>query len=224
MNRLPLLLALLFPLPALTGCNIIGAGAVLADKIVPSKTDAQYKGLAGQSVGVMVWCDRGIRIDYPAIQIDCATSIQNKLSTAQKADVKELKDTKFPVPAPSIARYQFDNPQSQSRPITEVAPHLANKTGLTRLIYVEIDGFSTRPAPGVELFRGSMTGSVHVIDIKDGKARAVYDESDVHAAFPKKSPEEGSPNLDDQKVYMGTMNEFTTQIARRFVSYEDDDD
>jgi len=205
------------------GCNIIGAGAVLADKIVPAKVEPQYKGLAGQSVAVMVWSDRGIRIDYPSIQIDCATSIQNKLLAAQKDKSKELKETKFPVLPASIARYQAKYPQTQSRPIAEVAPHLANRTGLTRLIYVEIEGFSTRPAPGVDLFRGSMAGSVKVIEIKDGKARDVYEESDVHAAFPKKAPEEGTPNLDDQKIYGGTLNEFTTEIVKRFVTHEEDD-
>jgi hypothetical protein len=218
--------ALLLVLPLLAtagGCNIVGAGAVLASKVVPQKVDAQYKGLAGQSVGVMVWCERGIRIDYPTIQLDCATGVQNKLRQAQESKVKELKETNFPVQPASIARYQAQYPQTQSRPITEVAPHLGNKTGLTRLIYVEIEGFSTRPAPGVELFRGSMVGSLKVLEIKDGKARSVYEESDVHASFPRKSPEEGTPNANDAKIYVGTLNEFTTEVVKRFITHEMDE-
>jgi hypothetical protein len=218
------LFTLFVSLLTLAGCNIIGAGAILADKIVPSKIEAQYKGLANQSVGIMVWCDRGIRIDYPSIQLDCATSIQNKLLAAKKGEAKELQETKFPVPTASIARYQAQYPQSQSRPITEVAPHLANHTGITRLVYIEIEGFSTRPAPGVDLFRGSMYGSIRVVEIKDGKAHPVYEESDVHASYPKKSPEEGTPNLNDYKVYIGTLDEFTTEIAKRFFTHDDDEE
>ena len=142
----------------------------------------------------------------------------------EQADkAKELKETKFPVPAVSILRYQAEYPQIQSRPITEVAPHLANRTGLTRLIYVEVSDFSTRPAPGVALFRGSMTGSIKVLTIKDGKAVAAYEESDVRASFPKKSPEEGSPNLDDNRAHVGTVNEFTNEIVKRFITHEDEE-
>jgi hypothetical protein len=223
--RYPLLLALLSCLPAVSGgCNIVGAGAVLANKIVPQKVEPQYKGLAGQSVAIMVWAERGIRIDYPTVQSDIATSLQNKLLAAQSAKADELKETKFPVPAASILRYQAEYPQIQSRPITEVAPHLANRTGLTRLIYIEISDFSTRPAPGVDLFRGSMSGSIKVLDIKDGKARAVYEESDVHAAFPKKAPQEGTPNANDTRIYIGTVNEYTTEVVKRFITHEDDDE
>jgi hypothetical protein len=76
----------------------------------------------------------------------------------------------------------------------------------------------------VDLFRGSMSGSIKVLDIKDGKARAVYEESDVHAAFPKKSPQEGTPNANDTRIYIGTVNEFTTEVVKRFITHEDDDE
>lgn len=225
--RPPLLVVALLgccPLAALTGgCNIIGAGAVVANRIVPQKVEPQYKDLAGQSVAIMVWAERGIRIDWPNMQSDVATNLQNKLVAAQADKADELKGTKFPVPAASILRYQRDYPQIQSRPITEVAPHLANRTGLTRLIYIEVSDFSTRPAPGVALFRGSMSGSIKVLTIKDGKAVAAYEESDVHASFPKKSPEEGSPNLDDYRVYVGTVGEFTNEVVKRFVTHEDEE-
>lgn len=220
-----LVLLLLSPLSLLSGgCNLVGGAAIIANRIAPPKVAPQYKDLAGQSVAVMVWADRALRIDWPTIQLDTATVIQNKLKAAQQADSKELKLTKFPVQAASIARYQADYPQAQARPITDVAPRLANKTGLTRLIYVEISSFSTRPAPGVALFRGSMFGSIKVVEIKDGKARTVYEESDVHATFPKKTPDEGTPNADDDKMYKGTLDEFTTEVVHRFITWVDDED
>ncbi len=206
------------------GCNIFGAAGVLASRVIPQKVEAQYKGLPGQAVGVMVWSDRGIRIDWPTIQLDTATAIQNKLIEAQHGKVKELEGTVFPVQPASIARYQAQYPQAQARPITEVAPHLGNKTGLTKLIYIEIEGLSTRPATGVDLFRGSMVGSLKVIDIKDGKATTVYEESDVHAVFPKKAPDEGTPNANDNRIYAGTVDAFTTEVAKHFFTHEMDEE
>ena len=41
----------------LTGCNVIGAAA----RVLPATTiRPRYTGLAGQSIGVMAWADRGV--------------------------------------------------------------------------------------------------------------------------------------------------------------------
>lgn len=205
------------------GCNILGAGAVLADRINPPKIEAAYKGLANESVAIMVWAPRGVRIDYPDIQIDTATAIQNKLTAAQAAKAEELVGTKFPVKPVSIARYQMDNPQAQQSPITEVAPHLAARTGLTRLIYVEIESFSTRPTPGVALFKGTISATLRVIEIKDGKARSAFDEPDVHAVYPPKAPEEGTMNGNDLRMYAGSIDELTTEIVKQFITHDTDE-
>ena len=46
---------------------------------LPKSEDAKYKGLAKQKVAVMVWADRGTRIDYPNLQLDTGNTIQAKL-------------------------------------------------------------------------------------------------------------------------------------------------
>ncbi|HEX8323114.1 MAG TPA: hypothetical protein VF595_04295, partial [Tepidisphaeraceae bacterium] len=53
----------------LSGCNVLGA---LAAKAPRPDVDAAYKGLAGQTVGVMVWADRGTQIDFSRLQLDVA--------------------------------------------------------------------------------------------------------------------------------------------------------
>src|SRR5438132_10750195 len=86
--RFSILVLLLF----LSGCEIPGA---LAGKIMPGETvQPKYVGLAGQSVGVLVWTDRGVQLDYPTLGLDLANSIQKKLA----ADIKkeELKKSSFP--------------------------------------------------------------------------------------------------------------------------------
>ena len=55
------LLLLLLP-----GCAILG---VAASAMPPPTIQPRYTGLAGQKVGVMVWTDPGIRIDWPTLQI-----------------------------------------------------------------------------------------------------------------------------------------------------------
>src|SRR5438045_3725794 len=160
---------LLFPL---CGCNVVGAAA---NALPPPIITPQYKGLAGQSVGVLVWADRGIHIDWPSLPLDTAGAIQNQLQAKQKDKLKELRDTQFPVKPASIIRYMRDHPELENTDITQVAPRF----GVSRLIYVEVNDFSTRAAASLELFRGSMGGSMKVIEIQNGQAKVVYEENNL---------------------------------------------
>ena len=198
----------------ISGCEFFSLGE---KAMPPRQIKASYAGLQNQSVGVMVWADRGIRIDYPGMQLDTASGIQNKLQIAQKEKIKDLEGTKFPVKPASIVRYQMDYPQIETLKLTDVAP----KLGVNRLIYVEIDDFATRPHPGVELYRGSMSGTVKVLEIAPDKtAKVVYEESDIHTIFPAKSPEDGVLSGDDYRIYVGTVDAFTSEVVKRFAQHD----
>lgn len=195
---------------SVSGCAIFGYAAAV---MPPMPIKAAYKGLQGQSVGVMVWVDRGIRIDYPTIQLDVANEIQNKLEAAKKNDKEELKDTIFPVEPRSIARYQADHPEVEAMPITEVAA----KLNVSRLIFVEINSFQTRPDAALDLYRGVVSGTIKVIAVDAaGKAKLVYQEDEVRTVFPTKAAPEGVPNSSDSKMYVGVLTLFTDDVAQRF--------
>src|SRR5262245_22744716 len=120
--------AVLYPLAAILvlalsgGCTLIG---VAAYKLKPPETvQPKYMGLENQSTGVMVWADRGMRIEWQTIEFDLAKSVQQKLVECQKAGKRESKTllgTNFPVQPASIVRYQKDHPEIEALSITEVA-------------------------------------------------------------------------------------------------------
>lgn len=205
---------------SLAGCSILG---VAAYKLAPPQTvNPKYTNLAGQSVGIMVWADRGIRIDWPSLSLDLANTIQNQLTSAQaeKNNQKNLKyvlhGTTFPFPAASFVRYQQDHPEIEAMPIAEVAPRL----GVSRLIYVELQSFATRSYSSVDLFRGQAKADVKVFEIKDGKATMAQEWPDVEASYPPDATPEGESNLGDARTYIGTVNEFGTNIAHLFIPYQ----
>src|SRR5436190_18341706 len=101
MNRTLLaLLSLILLLPA--GCAVLGVAA----SAIPQTVRPQYVGLQGQSIGVMVWADRGLLIDWGTIQLDLANSIQSKLEGSGSDDVKKAT---YPWRPASIVRYQRDH-------------------------------------------------------------------------------------------------------------------
>jgi hypothetical protein len=190
------------------------AGVAAARLLPPETIHAKYVGLVGQSVGVMVWTDRGIATDYPSLSLDLANAIQNKLLASGKSD--ELKGATFPVRPASIARYQQDHPGLDFKNVTEIAP----KLGVTRLIYVEVEDFGTRAPASVELYRGSMTTTVKVAEVKGQTASVPYEENDVKAVYPPKVTEDGTPNGDDYRFYLGTLDAMAQEITWKLVSHQ----
>jgi hypothetical protein len=207
---------------SLSSCNMIAGVGSVVGRAVPHYIAAQYKGLAGQTVVVMVWVERGIRMDFPDLQLDVANGVQNKLIEAQttgKPD--ELKGTTFPIHPETVVRTQEDHPEFEQQPILQTA----SRFNVQRLIYIEVNDFSTRSTASTQLFRGSISGGMKVIEISpDGKTKEAFNDPDVRAEFPKTGPKDGSPNGAEYKYYQGTVDAFTTEIARRLFTYEDDSD
>lgn len=193
----------------LTGCAPVSAVA----NAMPESKNAAYSGLAGQSIAVMVWADRGIRIDWPSIQLDLANVVQNKI---RGSGAPEIKDSTFPVPPASIVKYQRDYPATESMPITETAP----KFGASRLIYIELTSFSTRSAASLQMFRGNATAMVRVMEVSGNQAVVGYEESNIKAFYPPKSPPDGVLNSDDTIIYRGTIAALGEEIAHRLTTHE----
>jgi hypothetical protein len=211
--HLPIAICLLFCsflLFAASGCAVLG---VAAHALPPPTIEASYQGLAGQSCAVMVWADRGLRIDYPSIQLDAAASLQNKLKLA-----KAMKDTTWPLDPRSIVRYQLDHPEVDVMSITDVAPRL----GVSRLIYVEIERFSTRSDESMQLYRGSIMATIKVVEVNDGVGTVAFEENSVQAKFPPNVPDEGYPKGNDYQFYLGTINAFSDEAIKRFVPYQEE--
>src|SRR5437588_307573 len=83
----------------------------------------------------------------------------------------------------------LDPPSVEMKNVTEVAPRL----GVTRLIYVEVEDFGTRAPASIELFRGSMTATLKVVEVSGDNAKVGYEENGIKAVYPPHVPEDGTP-------------------------------
>jgi hypothetical protein len=197
------------------GCKVIG---VIAAKAPKPDIKAEYD-LKGQSVGVMVWADRGVLIDWSMIQLDIAGGVQSRLLEAQKAEPKQFEGTTFPVLPASIIRWQRENPGHEAQPVAEIAP----KLGVNRLIYIELSRFGTRAAQTIALYRGTATAKITVIAVDaNGIGKIDYQSQDVQVVFPKTSTPEGSPRGTDQAMYVGTITALADEIAKKFVDHPEE--
>ena len=201
------------PLVALpSGCSILGLAAhAMPQPPIP----ARYNGLAGHSVAVLVWVPRGLEVDYPSLRLDLVAAIQGRLQRAQAAGRGELKSATFPHAPASLVRFQEDHPELERSPIVTVAPRL----GVQRLIYVEVENLQTRSDQSVELYRGSATVSLRVVEVAGGQAKVAYQESGLTITYPPTARSEGVPGVGDARIYRGTIDLLSTVITQRFYAH-----
>ncbi|MBC7783137.1 MAG: hypothetical protein H7144_04795 [Burkholderiales bacterium] len=190
---------------------------VIAGKMPKPDIDAAYHGLAGKSVGVMVWVDPSTLIDWPGLPLDLANSLDAKLKEAQAAKQKELEGTTFPYQPRSFVRYQKEHPGINALPIIDVAP----KLDVARLVYVEVNSFSSRADGAVAMYLGQMDASIKVIEVENGVAKLGYSESGIRIQYPRSAPREGQLNQTDRAMYAGSINEMSTELAIIFFRHPD---
>lgn len=195
----------------LSGCQIVGA----LSHAMPERNVAAYKGLPGQTIAVMVWADRAVLIDWNTIQLDLAATVQEKLRVSK---AEEMKGASFPYPAASVVKYQRNHPGLEATPITEIAPQL----GASRVIYIEVEAFSTRGAASTQMYRGMAKASMKVIEVADKKGRIAYEGDGLMAVFPKKSPQDGIVNSNDVVMYRGTIETLANEVVDRLTTHDVD--
>ena len=166
-------------------------------------------------MAALVWVPRGLEVDYPALRLDLTSGIQGRLKRAQAAGRGELKSATFPHAPASLVRFQEDHPELERSPIVSVAPRL----GVRRLIYVELENLQTRSDQAVELYRGSATVALRVVEVENGTAKVAYEESGLTITYPPTAPAEGIPGAGDGRIYRGTVDLLSNVIAQRFYAH-----
>jgi len=200
-------------------CNILGPVAMVGAMAGGVKTKAAYDGLKGQQTGVMVWVERGTRADFPTLRPNLAAIVQEKLKIAQQEITpEELDGTTFPIKTDIIAQYQDAHPEIENEQIADVAARFK----LDRLIYIEVTDFSTR-AEAQELYRGSISATVRVLEINSAGAKKVFQQDDLKTTFPKDAPKEGLPNATDSRILQGTVEQFSDVVAKLFYKHDSED-
>lgn len=208
-------LLLLVPLTLVpAGCSALqAAGASIAGTSVVMPA---YSGFKGQSIAVMAWADESLRFEHNMLIMDLTRGVSQKLQGSQARKAQELVGATFPREKGPDAMYAFqmNHPDIAAEPIAEVAPRF----GVTRLIYIEVSSFDLHSGAVVDLYRGSLSATVTVVEVANGKGKVAFNAT-VNATYPEKSPEEGMPNLTDQQTYIGTVDVFCTNVVKKFVSY-----
>ncbi len=187
-------LLLLLSLLTLTqsGCSVIqAAGAAVAGTSVVKPvypTAGSGPGFKGQSIAIMAWADESLRFEHNMLIMDLTRGVSQKLKGSQVRKAEELVGATFPRNRDPDAMYAFqmNHPELAAEPIAEIAPRF----GVTRLIYIEVSNFDLHSGAVLDLYRGSLSATVTVVEVANGKGKVAFNAT-VDASYPEKRPKRG---------------------------------
>jgi hypothetical protein len=116
------------------------------------KVKAEFDGLSGKTVAVVVYTDLRTQYEYPDINLTLSSAICGQLE-------KNVKKIKL-IPAARVVRYQDENIYWPEMDKTE----LGKAFGADYVLYVPLEEFATRVPDSSYLYRGRATCEPSVYD------------------------------------------------------------
>lgn len=171
--------------------------------------EAEYDGLQGKSVAVVVSCDRAILADFPTITNEVTTRVHNRLREAGAAGSHSNTD--------ELLAYLYNRPGWQTRPLSELAKELK----VERLIFIDLQEFRLREPGNTWLWEGVAAGSVNVIEA-DGPAPDDFAFSrTIRVTFPDDQGT-GPAQISGQVVASELLRRFCERGAWQFYKHEEE--
>lgn len=218
---------------ATQGCAVLGIAAVAADtweRTGSSLVYAEYDGLIGETVAVIVNTDMSIRMEEPTIDGDIQLLLTARLETPPDAKGEYLgvnagvdpvtgepnPNTVRFVPFTLVRQFQLRNPSWPAWPFEDVAEAL----GATRLVIVDIYEFRFNEPGNAYLWDGQMSARVSVIEANDSYVDDYAFEREIRVRFPDK---EGVTRNDmSRQVVRGRLvSRFIDRVSWLFYDHEE---
>jgi len=191
------------------GCDAARYGAYL---LAPSgstvKVPAEFPGLAGRSVAVVVYADMSVQYEYPYARLEVSMVVASELK-------QHVPDLRVVSPRRVIA-YQDQNIHWQSMDRTR----LGRLLGADNVLYISLDEYSMREPGSLNLFRGRIRAQAMVYDCsKPERSACIWRDNELSVLYPANAPT-GEPGQDDLKIRYQTEKIFAEMLVKKFYDHE----
>lgn len=188
-----------------------GCGPSLLALILPAPSEtieAEFKGLTGKRVAIVVFTSQAVRYDYPYVALN--------LSSVMGAELKRQIEEVSIVPPLRIVQYQEENVHWDSMDRVQLAKVLQADA----LMLVVLEEYSTYVPGSTNLFRGLISGQVSIYDTDPDKSDPLVWKGDhFRVAYPENAPT-GEVGTDDRKIRYRTQQKFADVVIKKFYEYE----
>lgn len=191
------------------GCEVIGAPFAAFDEDQgPQPVAAQYTGLIGQKVAVLVQTSETTQFRFP----ESKRAVTNAMTRSIAQNVEGVTV----VPADTALAYQKQNPYWPAVPPSRLLDGL----GVDRLIVVDVEEYRTQEPGNQYLWRGVIDALVAVYEAEAPDPDDKSFEQRVRAEWPEGTTV-GLTEGDDATIQTAALAKFTTRGAGLFFDYEE---
>lgn len=162
---------LLAPAVWLSGCNLLAWPLyVLAPRGPRDTVKAEFDGLVGKTVAVVVYADMNMLYEYPYCREEMSTAVSKEL-------IDNVKGA-WPVPPGKVVRYQDANPHWAAMSMVE----LGRALNADYVLYISLSEYSTHEPGTIALPEGRVSAAVSVWDTgapADSASACVWRKADL---------------------------------------------
>lgn len=199
---------LLAVLPLVSGCRGMRHLAYVIFGGQEEQVKAEFRGLSGKSVAVVIYCDRRVQFDYQDLPLTLSATVAEELR-------KNVKPSGIVDPR-RVVKYQDDNIHWDEMDRTE----LGKAFGADYVLFICLVEFSTREPGSMNLYRGRITAecSVYRVSLPEREAR-VWGGQTVRVVHPEHDPT-GLLRENDRAIRDVTEHLFAERLVKRFYDHK----
>lgn len=204
-GRFVTMAALLAASALLCGCQVFGYGAYIAGGGTKTVA-AEYDGLAGKTVAVLVAADEDTLYAYANIADEVCRTVSSSL--ASNVEGITMMD-----PA-QIDAFQKENPFWYTTPHGDVI----NRLKVERLLIIDVVQFQTHVPGGSHSWQGQISANVDIVE-----AGAAGSESAYRATVAASYPPDGRVSLldtDSQTMRFAMLKSFAAKLSDLFTRHK----
>jgi len=201
----------------LGGCSLIGYIGQALVPAGPTKTvEAEYAGLSGQSIAIVIYADNTIEYEYPGAKLELSLVIAEELRNRLGTKTGNSKRGVDVIDPRRVIKYQEANICWDSMDKTTLGKAL----GADRVLYVTLVEFATREEGSLNLYRGRILAESAVYDMSLPERHArVWNAANLRVLFPPKAPT-GQLSDDDTAIRYETERRFADLLVKKFYKHK----
>jgi hypothetical protein len=200
------LLAWMMIVPA--GCNWLRGIMVLTSPEPTQHVEAEFDGLAGKRVVIVVEAEMETLFDFPRIQREAAEQIAYYLTQ----HVPKVK----PIPPREVADYRERGYRTEYQPSHEIGEHFQ----ADYVLRAELLTFATREEASGSLYRGRADVALALYDVRAATPTDAVWSGRVKVSYPPSGPL-GLGQITEEQVYSRTLHLLGERVAQKFFDHDE---
>jgi len=172
-----------------------------------TQVKAQYKGLTGKKIAIVIATGPSTSFDYPQARTDITMAVIQTIT-------KHVKNVQF-VDQAELEKFQKEDLDWVALPMSDIA----RRFDAQRVLYLDLYQFTMYEPNSINLLRGSIAAAMTVYEADSAAPDRPAYRTSLEVLYPENQPQPTS-NRAMAAIQSGTIALFADQVARKFYDHK----